>query len=96
MTSATKAELAVLYIMERKRLHTDYTQRNGTQTPPTPFDNSMTEAGINGKLTPKRSVAQERDSESGMTVVNFISYNTLVYIMFQSLHACVRLPLHCT
>ena len=56
MLSATKAELAGLYIMARKVvyiriIHTEL----GHKQPPTPLqtNNVMADAGINGKVQPK-------------------------------------------
>jgi hypothetical protein len=58
MTSVTEAELATLYIMVREAVYIRIILKEmGHKQPPTPLqtDNSMAEAVINGKITPKRT-----------------------------------------
>ena len=62
MTSATEAELAALYIMAREAVYMRIIlEEMGHKQPPTPLqtDNSMAEAVINGKITPKRTKAMD-------------------------------------
>jgi hypothetical protein len=62
MTSATEAELAALYIMAREAVYIRIIlEEMGHKQPPTPLqtDNSMAEAVINGKITPKRTKAMD-------------------------------------
>ncbi len=62
MTSATEAELAALYIMAREAVYIRIIlEEMGHKQPPTPLqtDNSMAEAVINGKITPKRMKAMD-------------------------------------
>jgi hypothetical protein len=62
MTSATEAELAALYIMSREAVYIQIVLEDiGHKQPPTPLktDNSMAEAVINGKITPKRMKAMD-------------------------------------
>ena len=57
MTSATEAELATLYIMERESVYIRIIiEELGHKQPPTPIqiDNSMSDAVCNGKVHPKR------------------------------------------
>ena len=62
MTSATEAELAALYIMAREAVYIRIIlEEMGHKQPPTPLqtDNTMAEAVINGKITPKRTKAMD-------------------------------------
>ena len=62
MASATEAELAALYIMAREAVYIRIIlEEMGHKQPPTPLqtDNSMAEAVINGKITPKRTKAMD-------------------------------------
>jgi hypothetical protein len=56
MLSATKAELAGLYIMARKVVYIRIIHKElGQKQPPTPLqtNNAMADAGINRKVQPK-------------------------------------------
>jgi len=56
MSSATKAELAGLYIMAREAVYIRIIlEELGHKQPPTPLqtDNAMADAVINGKIQPK-------------------------------------------
>jgi hypothetical protein len=56
MSSATKAELAGLYIMAREAVYIRIIlEELGDKQPPTPLqmDNAMADAVINGKIQPK-------------------------------------------
>jgi hypothetical protein len=60
MSSATKAELAGLYIMARDAVYTRIIfEELGHKQPTTPLqtDNAMANAVINGKIQPKRTIA---------------------------------------
>ena len=60
MSSATKAELAALYIMARKTVYIRIIlEEMGHPQPPTPLqtDNSMADGVVNGKIVPKRTKA---------------------------------------
>jgi hypothetical protein len=62
MTSATEAELAVLYINAREAVYIRIIlEEIGHKQPPTPMqtDNAMAEAVINGKIAPKRTKAMD-------------------------------------
>ena len=62
MSSATKAELAGLYIMARKAVYIRIIlEELGHKQPPTPLqtDNAMADAFINGKIQPKRTKAMD-------------------------------------
>ncbi len=58
MSSATKAELAALYIMARKAVYIRIVlEEMGHTQPPTPLqtDNAMAEGVVNGKVQPKQT-----------------------------------------
>ncbi len=60
MLSATEAELATLYIMEREDVYIRIILEDlGHKQPPTPLqtDNSMADGVVNGKIIPKRTKA---------------------------------------
>jgi len=62
MSSATKAELAGLYIMASEAVYTRIIlEELGHKQPPTPLqtDNAMADAVINGKIQPKRTKAMD-------------------------------------
>jgi hypothetical protein len=62
MSSATKAELAALYIMAREAVYIRIIlEEMGHKQPPTPVqtDNVMADAVINGKIQPKRTKAMD-------------------------------------
>ena len=62
MSSATKAELAGLYIMAREAVYIRIIlEELGHKQPPTPLqtDNAMADAVINGKIQPKRTKAMD-------------------------------------
>ena len=62
MSSATKAELAGLYIMVRKAVYIRIILKElGHKQPPTPLqtDNAMADAVINGKIQPKQTKAMD-------------------------------------
>ncbi|KAL7544208.1 hypothetical protein ACHAWF_007592 [Thalassiosira exigua] len=62
MASATKAELAALYIMAREAVYIRIIlEELGHKQPPTPLqtDNSMAEGVVNGKVQPKRTKAMD-------------------------------------
>jgi hypothetical protein len=62
MSSATKAELAGLYIMAREAVYIrTILEELGHKQPPTPLqtDNTMADAVINGKIQPKRTKAMD-------------------------------------
>ena len=63
MSSATKAELAGLYIMAREAVYIRIIlEELGHKQPPTPLqtDNTMADAVINGKIQPKRTKAMDK------------------------------------
>ncbi len=62
MSSATKAELAALYIMAREAVYIRIIlEEMGHKQPPTPLqtDNSMADGVVNGKIQPKRTKAMD-------------------------------------
>jgi hypothetical protein len=62
MSSATKAELAGLYIMAHKAVYIRIIIKEfGRKQPPTPLqtDNAMADAIINGKTQPKQTKAMD-------------------------------------
>ena len=62
MSSATKAELAALYIMAREAVYIRIIlEEMGHKQPPTPMqtDNAMAEGVINSTVTPKRTKAMD-------------------------------------
>jgi hypothetical protein len=62
MSSATKAELAGLYIMAREAVYIRMILKElGHKQPPTPLqiDNAMADAIINGKIQPKQTKAMD-------------------------------------
>ena len=62
VTSATKAELAGLYIMAREAVYIRIIHEEmGHKQPPTPLqtDNAMADKIVNGKITPKRTKAMD-------------------------------------
>jgi len=62
MTSATKAKLAALYIMEREAVYIRIVLTEmGHKQPSTPLqtDNATAEAVCNGKIQPKRTKAMD-------------------------------------
>jgi hypothetical protein len=62
MSSATKAELAGLYIMARKAVYIRIIlEEFGHKQPPMPLqtDNAMADAVINGKIQPKQTKAMD-------------------------------------
>ena len=62
MTSATKAAMAMLYIMAQEAVYIHIIPEEiGHKQPPTPLqtDNAMEDAVINGKIQPKRTKAMD-------------------------------------
>jgi hypothetical protein len=87
MSSATKVELAALYIMAREAVYIRIIlEEMGHKQPPTPIqtDNAMADAVINGKMQPKQTKAmdmrfhwlRDRECQRQFKLTNFADYWT--------------------